>query len=256
MTEDTNKKCGVDGTCCGGACEECPCQNGETCLKGCNQEFSCGEGCGCDEDFDNCGICGDDCVCDDSHNLQATIGEPVDDFFVDAFHDGKIKKISLSDYMGKWVILFFYPADFTFVCPTELEDMADYYDKFKALGAEVLSVSTDSVFAHKAWKDCSPAIKKVNFPMLADPTHELADYYNVLVEDEGVARRGTFVIDPDGILRIMEINDDSIGRNAKELYRKVQAAKFVRENGANVCPAKWEPGDDTLEPGVDLVGKI
>ena len=187
---------------------------------------------------------------------NATIGRHVDDFELESFHEDKIKKIRLSDYTDKWVVLFFYPADFTFVCPTELEDMADYYEKFQALGAEILSVSTDTVYVHKAWHDASDAIKKVKFPMLADPAHELCKFYNVLIGDEGVSLRGTFIIDPDGILRGMEVNDNSIGRNAKELYRKLQAAKFVRENGGNVCPAKWEPGEETLTPSIELVGKI
>jgi peroxiredoxin (alkyl hydroperoxide reductase subunit C) len=190
------------------------------------------------------------------YNPNATIGEHVEDFELEAYHEDKIKKISLSDYAGKWVVLFFYPSDFTFVCPTELEDMADYYEKFRAMGVEVMSVSTDTVFVHKAWHDTSDAIKKVKFPMLADPTHALCKFYNVLIGGEGVSLRGTFIIDPDGVLRGMEVNDNSIGRNAKELYRKLQAAKFVRENGGNVCPAKWEPGEDTLEPSLDLVGKI
>ena len=229
-----NNTCGANGGCCGQGCEDCPCQNGGACMKSSNENS----------------------FYDDTLDHTVTIGKNVDDFSLQAFHEGKIKDLMLSDYADKWVILFFYPADFTFVCPTELEDMSEYYEKFKALGAEVLAISTDSVYAHKAWHDASDTIKKINFPMLADTTHELARYYNVLVKDEGMAMRGTFVIDPDGVLRIIEINDNGIGRNAKELYRKLQAAKFVRENGANVCPAKWEPGDDVLTPGVDLVGKI
>lgn len=246
ITQDA-ATCGNNGSCCGQACADCPCQNGGDCMAGCNSNMSCGAGCGCDDtsDYDDTNL-----------STNASIGEQVDDFYLDCLYENKIRKISLSDYYGKWVILFFYPADFTFVCPTELEDMNDYHAKFQALGAEILSVSTDSAFAHKAWKDSSPVISKVTFPMLSDPTHELAKYYNVLVEETGMARRGTFVIDPDGVLRIVEINDDGIGRNAKELYRKVQAAKFVRENGANVCPAKWEPGEDVITPSIDIVGKI
>ena len=186
----------------------------------------------------------------------AEIGETIPDFELEAFHENDIKKIKLSDYRGKWLILFFYPADFTFVCPTELEEMADTYEEFKKNDAEVLSVSTDTVYVHKAWKDASEAIKKINFPMVADPTGNLSRAFGVYLEDEGVALRGSFIIDPDGILRAVEVNDNSIGRNAKELLRKLQAAKYVREHGGEVCPASWKPGDDTLEPGLDLVGKI
>ncbi len=186
----------------------------------------------------------------------AEVGFEIPDFEVEAFHENDVKKIKLSDYRDKWLILFFYPADFTFVCPTELEEMADNYDEFKKSDAEILSVSTDTVFAHKAWKDVSPAIKKINFPMVADPTGKVSRAFGTYIEDEGLALRGSFIIDPDGILRGSEINDNNIGRSAKELLRKLQAAKFVREHGGNVCPASWQPGDDTLEPGLDLVGKI
>ncbi len=186
----------------------------------------------------------------------AEVGFEIPDFEVEAFHENDVKKIKLSDYRDKWLILFFYPADFTFVCPTELEEMADNYDEFKKSDAEILSVSTDTVFAHKAWKDVSPAIKKINFPMVADPTGKVSRAFGTYIEDEGLALRGSFIIDPDGILRGSEINDNNIGRSAKELLRKLQAAKFVREHGGNVCPANWHPGDDTLEPGLDLVGKI
>ena len=201
------------------------------------------------EDFD------EGCMCDE-FNEDVEVGEEIPDFMLEAYHEDKVKDVLLSDYRGKWLILFFYPADFTFVCPTELEEMADYYDKFKAENAEVLSVSTDTVFVHKAWHDTSEAIKKVNFPMIADPTGELSQAFGTYIYDEGVSLRGTFVIDPEGILRSVELNDNSIGRSAKELLRKVQAAKFVAEHDGNVCPASWTPGDDTLEPGLDLVGKI
>jgi len=187
---------------------------------------------------------------------MAKINEKVEDMELEAFHNEDIKKIHLADYKGKWLILFFYPADFTFVCPTELEEMADLYSEFKKVGAEVLSVSTDTVFTHKAWHDTSDAIKKINFPMVADPTGNLSRMFGAYIEEEGLALRGSFIIDPDGILKSMEINDNSIGRKAKELLRKLQAAKFVAEHSGNVCPASWEPGQDTLKPGLDLVGKI
>lgn len=164
--------------------------------------------------------------------------------------------MKLSDYKGKWVILFFYPADFTFVCPTELEEMASYYPQFVKEGAEVLSVSTDTVYVHKAWHDASSSIQKISFPMVSDTRRELCEAFGTYIEDEGLSLRGTFLIDPDGVLRMAEVNDNSVGRSAKELLRKLQAAKFVREHGGKVCPASWEPGKDTLTPGMDLVGKI
>lgn len=184
------------------------------------------------------------------------IGEKITDFTLDAFHNEKIRKIKLSEYKGKWLILFFYPADFTFVCPTELEELAQNYNEFKKLGAEILSVSTDTAFVHKAWHDNSPAIRKVKFPMAADPTGKLSKEFGVYIEEEGLALRGTFIIDPDGVLRAFEVNDNSIGRNADELIRKLQAAKFVKEHQGNVCPASWKPGKKTLKPDIKLIGKI
>jgi len=193
-----------------------------------------------------CGNC-------DTHTL---IGKELSDMKLEAYQDDKIKNISLSDYKGRWLVLFFYPADFTFVCPTELEEMADNYEAFQKEGAEILSVSTDTVFVHKAWHDTSEAIKKIDFPMVADPSGKLARELGVYIENEGVALRGSFIINPDGKIVSYEVNDNSIGRSAKELLRKVQAAKFVSEHNGQVCPASWKPGDDTLEPGLDLVGKI
>lgn len=183
------------------------------------------------------------------------INQPAPEFTLDAFHAGEVKKVSLSDYKGKWVILFFYPADFTFVCPTELGDLADNYETFKAEGAEVLSASTDTYFVHKAWHDESPTIGKIKFPMLADPTGKLSRDYGVLIEEEGLALRGTFLIDPDGKIKALEIHDNDIGRSTGELIRKLQAAKFTREHG-EVCPMNWKPGEKTIKPGLDLVGKI
>lgn len=184
------------------------------------------------------------------------IGQKVEEFQAQAYHQNDIKTIKLSDYKGKWVVLFFYPADFTFICPTELEEVAGLYPEFQKAGAEVMSVSTDTVYVHKAWHDASPAIKKINFPMLADPSQKLSRQFGTLIEDAGLSLRGSFIIDPDGVLKCAEIHDNSIGRSAKELLRKVQAAKFVRENKGEVCPASWEPGKKTLKPGLDLVGKI
>lgn len=192
------------------------------------------------------------------------VGHPVPDFEFEVLHKDKIQKMRFSDNKGKWVILFFYPADFTFVCPTELEELAECYDQCKDLETEIISVSSDTVFTHKAWKDVSPTIAKINFPMAADPAGRLSMAFGTYVEsdglehveDEGLSLRGTFIIDPDGILRTAEIHDNSIGRSAKELVRKLKAAQFVRTHGGQVCPANWEEGKDTLEPGLDLVGKI
>ncbi len=184
------------------------------------------------------------------------IGDTLPELELDVFYQGKDQKINSSDYEGKWQIYFFYPADFTFVCPTELEELADMYAEFQKEGAEIFSVSTDTVFVHKAWKDNSPAIKKVEFPMVADPTGEICELFGTYIYDEGLSLRGTFIIDPSGELVAMEIHNNNIGRSAKELLRKLKAAKFVAEHGGQVCPASWEPGGDTLEPGMDLVGKI
>ena len=177
-------------------------------------------------------------------------------FTENAFVEGKIKKISLSEFSGKWVVLFFYPADFTFVCPTELGELADNYEKFKELGAEIISVSTDTAFTHKAWHDNSETIKKINYPMLADPTHSVCKSYGTLIYEEGLALRATFVIDPEGVVKAFEFHNNDIGRNIEELIRKIQAAKFVREHSGEVCPMNWKPGSKTLKPGVDLIGKI
>lgn len=196
-----------------------------------------------------------ECLCG-SGNMLPVIGNKIPGFEGEIYHDESFKKTHLSDYEGKWLILFFYPADFTFVCPTELEDMAENYAKFRELGAEVISVSTDTVFTHKAWHDHSEAIKKIKYPMLADPTGELSRMMGVYIEDEGLALRGTFIIDPDGVLQSYEVNSNNIGRSSDELFRKLQAAQFVREHGGEVCPAKWTPGKKTLKPGIDLVGKI
>ena len=187
---------------------------------------------------------------------RLTINELAPDFNAEVFIDNEVKKISLFDYRGKWVVLFFYPADFTFVCPTELGDLADNYEKFKELGAEIISISTDTVFVHKAWHDNSETIKKIKFPMLADPTTKICRKYQTLIAEEGLSLRATFLIDPEGILKAYEFHDNSIGRSSQELIRKIQAAKFVKENQGKVCPMNWKPGSETLTPGLDLVGKI
>ncbi|MEI7810608.1 MAG: redoxin domain-containing protein [bacterium] len=184
------------------------------------------------------------------------INSIVPDFELDAYQANEIKKIKLSSYMGKWVVLIFYPADFTFVCPTELEDASKFYNKVKELGGEIMSISTDTAFVHKAWHDQSHSIGQIEYPMLADPTGNVSKLFGTYIEEEGMSLRGTFIIDPDGILKTIEINDNDIGRSAKEMFRKLQAAKFVREHKGNVCPANWEPGEETLKPGIDLIGKI
>lgn len=187
---------------------------------------------------------------------MAKVGQQIPDLEFDTYHNDDVKKIRLSDYKGKWLVLLFYPADFTFVCPTELEEAADLYEEFKKTGAEIVSVSTDTVYVHRGWHDVSPAIKKIKFPMAADPPGKLCREFGTYIEEAGLSLRGSFIIDPDGILKAVEIHDNSIGRSAKEILRKVQAAKFVREHKGEVCPASWEPGKKTLRPGLDLVGKI
>jgi peroxiredoxin len=184
------------------------------------------------------------------------IGQQVPKVSLQAYHENEIKQINLADYRGQWLLLLFYPGDFTFVCPTELVEAAELYPEFQKLGAEILSVSTDSVFVHKAWHDTSPAIKRITYPMLADPTGRFCRQFRTYLEEEGVSLRGSFIVDPDGILKAAEIHDNSIGRNARELLRKLQAAIYVREHHGEVCPASWTPGAKTLTPGLDLVGKI
>ncbi|MCX7979139.1 MAG: alkyl hydroperoxide reductase subunit C [Bdellovibrionaceae bacterium] len=188
--------------------------------------------------------------------MQTLINTQIPEFKVQAYHDGQFKTVTHADLKGKWSIFFFYPADFTFVCPTELGDMADKYSKFKEMGVEVYSVSTDTHFVHKAWHDASPTIKKIKFPMLADPTGHLSRAFGVYIESDGLAYRGTFLINPEGKIKLAEINDNGIGRNADELLRKVAAAQYTANHPGEVCPAKWQPGDKTLKPGLDLVGKI
>ncbi len=188
--------------------------------------------------------------------MQTLINTKVPEFKVQAYVGNNFKEVTDKDLNGKWSIFFFYPADFTFVCPTELGDMADKYQEFKKMGVEVYSVSTDTHFTHKAWHDTSPTIKKIQYPMLADPTGHLSRSFGVYIEAAGLAYRGTFLINPEGLIKLAEINDNGIGRNADELMRKVQAAQFIAKNPNEVCPAKWTPGAETLKPGLDLVGKI
>ena len=187
---------------------------------------------------------------------MSLINTEIKPFSATAFHNGKFVPVSNETLKGKWSVFVFYPADFTFVCPTELADLADQYAEFKKLGVEIYSVSTDTHFAHKAWHDTSDAIGKITYPMLADPTLALSRNFEVLIEEEGLALRGTFVINPEGKIKIIEVHDNGIGRDAKELLRKVQAAQYVASHPNEVCPAKWTPGAATLKPSLDLVGKI
>ena len=187
---------------------------------------------------------------------MSLIGKKVNEFKTMSYHNGEFKQITSEDLKGKWNVFVFYPADFTFVCPTELGELADNYAKFKEAGCEVYSVSTDTHFVHKAWADASETIAKIQYPMLADPTGKLARDFEVMIEEEGLALRGSFVINPEGEIKAYEVHDNGIGRNAEELLRKVQAAQFVAEHGDQVCPAKWQPGEETLVPSLDLVGKL
>lgn len=184
------------------------------------------------------------------------IGRKVGSFCVQGYEKGAVRTVTEKDMQGKWTVFFFYPADFTFVCPTELGDLADYYEDFTKEGCQIFSVSTDSEFVHKAWADASETIRKIPYTMLADTSHSLSKKFGVLVKEAGQALRATFLVSPEGIIKVYEVHDMGIGRNAKELLRKLRAAKFVEEHGDSVCPAKWEPGEDTLLPSLDLVGKL
>ncbi|OON99485.1 MAG: peroxiredoxin [Epulopiscium sp. Nele67-Bin004] len=187
---------------------------------------------------------------------MSLIGKKVEDFSVDAYQNGEFITVTQDDLQGKWSIFFFYPADFTFVCPTELADVADKYEEFKAANCEVYSVSTDSHFVHKAWADATETIGKIKYPMLADPTGKVTRFFEVMIEEAGQALRGTFIVNPEGIIKAYEVHDLGIGRDADELLRKLQAAQFVHEHGDQVCPAKWKPGAETLAPSLDLIGKL
>ena len=187
---------------------------------------------------------------------MSMINKEVNDFSVQAYVDNSFKTVTKADILGKWSVFFFYPADFTFVCPTELEDLANIYDKFQAVGCEIYSVSTDTHFVHKAWHDHSERISKLQYPMLADPTHVLARDFEVLIEDAGLAERGSFIVNPEGKIVSYEVSAGNVGRNADELFRKLQACQCVHEHGDEVCPAKWQPGAETLKPSLDLVGML
>jgi peroxiredoxin (alkyl hydroperoxide reductase subunit C) len=187
---------------------------------------------------------------------MSLINTQIKPFKATAFANGKFIDLTEENFKGTWSVLMFYPADFTFVCPTELEDLANLQPEFAKLGVNVYGVSTDTHFAHKAWHDTSDAIKKVNYPLIGDPTGTLARNFEVMIEEEGLALRGTFVINPEGQVKVMEVHDLGIGRDASELLRKVKAAQYVASHPGEVCPAKWTEGAETLKPSLDLVGKI
>ena len=187
---------------------------------------------------------------------MSIINKEVNEFSVQAYVNDSFKTVSKSDILGKWSVFFFYPADFTFVCPTDLEDLANIYDKFQSVGCEIYSVSTDTHFVHKAWHDHSERISKLQYPMLADPTHALCRDFDVLIEADGMAERGSFIVNPEGKVVSYEVSAGNVGRNAEELFRKLQACQFVHEHGDEVCPAKWQPGAETLKPSLDLVGQL
>lgn len=184
------------------------------------------------------------------------INQEVADFTVNAYHDGKLTTVSRKDILGKWSVFFFYPADFSFVCPTELGDLADHYADFQKANAEIYSVSEDTEFVHKAWAEATPTIAKITYPMLADPAGKLARFFDVLDEEQGQAFRGVFIADPEGVIQSYTVNNMGIGRNAEEILRTLEAAQFVAEHGDHVCPANWHPGDETIIPSLDLIGKI
>ncbi|MBU5487331.1 peroxiredoxin [Clostridium sp. MSJ-8] len=187
---------------------------------------------------------------------MSLINKKISDFKVQAYQDGDFKEITSDSLKDKWSVFVFYPADFTFVCPTELGDLSDIYDEFKNINCEVYSVSCDTHYVHKAWAETSDTISQIKYPMIADPTGKLAKEFEVYIEDEGLALRGTFIVNPEGVIKAYEVNELSIGRNAEELLRKVQAAQFVAQHGDKVCPARWKPGVEALTPSKDLVGKI
>jgi len=187
---------------------------------------------------------------------MSLIGKEVQPFKAQAYHNGKFIEVTEQDFKGKWSVVCFYPADFTFVCPTELEDLQNHYAALKELGVEVYSVSTDTHFTHKAWHDTSKTIGKIEYIMIGDPSQKLSRMFDVLNEETGLAERGTFIIDPDGVIQAVEINAEGIGRDASVLINKIKAAQYVRNNPGEVCPAKWQEGAATLKPSLDLVGKI
>jgi peroxiredoxin (alkyl hydroperoxide reductase subunit C) len=189
-------------------------------------------------------------------SLMGYLGTAVESVKATAYKQGKFVDVTAEDIRGHWSVVFFYPADFTFVCPTELGDLQENLAEFTKLGVEVYGVSTDTHFTHKAWHDTSETIKTIEYALIGDPNQQISRAFGVLDETTGLANRGTFVLDPEGQVQIVEMNADGIGRDAKELLRKIKAAIYVRENPGQACPAKWTEGAATLTPSLDLVGKI
>ena len=187
---------------------------------------------------------------------MSVINTEIKPFTAEAFKNGEFITVSDTDVKGKWAVFFFYPADFTFVCPTELGDVADHYEELQKLGVEVYSVSTDTHFTHKAWHSSSDTIGKIKYTMIGDPTMQISRNFEILREDQGLANRGTFIVDPQGIIQAVEITSEGIGRNAADMLRKIKAAQYIAAHPGEVCPAKWEEGEATLTPSLDLVGKI
>ena len=188
--------------------------------------------------------------------MMSLINTEVKPFKADAFRNGEFIQVTDADLKGKWSVLIFMPAAFTFNCPTEVEDAAENYEEFKKAGAEVYIVTTDTHFSHKVWHETSPAVGKAQFPLVGDPTHQLTRAFDVHIEEAGLALRGTFIVNPEGVIKTAEIHDNAIARDVSETLRKLKAAQFVAKHGDQVCPARWKPGKDTLKPGLDLVGKI
>ena len=187
---------------------------------------------------------------------MSLIGKQVEPFSLQAFKNGEFLTVTEENFKGNWTVLCFYPADFTFVCPTELEDLQEQYETLKGMDVEIYSCSSDTHFTHKAWHDHSEAIGKLEYAMIGDPAHKLINQFDVLDEEDGLAQRGTFIIDPDGVIQMMEINAGGIGRDASALIDKIKAAQYVRTNPGEVCPAKWKEDDKTLKPSLDLISKI
>lgn len=187
---------------------------------------------------------------------MSLVNTEVQPFKAQAFHNGEFIEVTEESLKGHWSVLIFMPAAFTFNCPTEIEDAADNYAEFQKLGAEVYIVTTDTHFSHKVWHETSPAVGKAKFPLIGDPTHQLTNAFGVHIPEEGLALRGTFVINPEGVIKTQEVHDNAIARDVSETVRKVKAAKFVAEHPNEVCPAKWNEGAATLTPSLDLVGKI
>ena len=187
---------------------------------------------------------------------MSLINTEVQPFKANAFKNGEFITVTDADLKGKWSVVIFMPAAFTFNCPTEIEDAADHYAEFEKAGAQVFIVTTDTHFSHKVWHETSPAVGKAKFAMIGDPTHALSKAFDVLIPEEGLALRGTFIINPDGVIKTMEVHDNAIARDVTETVRKLKAAQYVANHDGEVCPAKWKEGEKTLKPSLELVGKI